>query len=216
MKKLLAVLLSLFAFHNAKAQLNIELLHQLVAHSKDEYDHQITARDKQAITTANQQVNTQLTSVFKKRYNEISQRFIVISYALQTINSSIESALLVQQIIDEHHKIMELLWADPQYIALVIPAEKEILHKAKLLARYILGLMLSAGELNYMKQSDRRVLYDHLTLELRGILSTTRGLTKSLYYSAMLQKIKGKPMDFIKKDKQIAERILNEVKGVIK
>lgn len=216
MKNILLVLLSLFIFHDAKAQLNIELLHQLVAHSKEEYDHQITARDKQAITTANQQVNTQLSSGFKKRYNDINQRFMVISYALQTLNSSIESARLVQQIIDEHQRIMELLWADPQYIALAIPAEKEILVKSKLLARYILGLMLSVGELNYMKQSDRRILYDHLTAELRGILSTTKGLTKSLYYSAMLNKIKDKPIDFIKKDKQIAERILNEIKEVTK
>lgn len=212
MKKIFTALFTLLMSSYTFAQLNVELLHQLVAHSKEEYDLQLTARNNQALNAANQEINTDQSSRYKERYRDLTQRFTVISAALQVLNSSVESAALVQQIIDEHKRIIELISADPKYLPLVIPVEKEIFDKAKLLARYILGLMLSASELNYMKQSDRRVLYEHVIHELREILSASKGLSKSLYYSALLKKLTAKPLDFYHKDKEIAERILNSIK----
>src|SRR5690606_40106744 len=65
----------------SKAQLNIELLHQLVAHSKQEYEKQQTLRSTQVVATANQEINSQQTAKLKSRYREITGRFQVLGTA---------------------------------------------------------------------------------------------------------------------------------------
>src|SRR5690606_6289306 len=49
------------------AQLNVELLHQLVQHSKDEYERQTTARNRQAIASANEEVNRSKMDALKQK-----------------------------------------------------------------------------------------------------------------------------------------------------
>lgn len=58
MKKILIALLFIGISQYANAQLNVELLHQLVGHSKDEYELQVIARNKQAINSTNQEIIT--------------------------------------------------------------------------------------------------------------------------------------------------------------
>lgn len=214
MKKILIALLFIGISQYTNAQLNVELLHQLVGHSKDEYELQVIARNKQAINSTNQEIITEQSSRYKKRYIDLSKRFMVISTALQALNSSVESASIVQQIIQEQQHLIGLVSADPIYLPLVIPTQHEILDKAKLLARYILGLMLSASDLNYMSQSDRRILFDHAIKELREILAISKGLNKSIYYSSLRKKLNATPENFFQQDKEIAQRILNQIEGI--
>ena len=161
-------LLLLFTFNMcllplSKAQLNIELLHQLVAHSKQEYEKQQTLRSTQVVATANQEINSQQTAKLKSRYREITGQLI---------------------------------------------------HRAQQLARYILGLMLTIGEINQMKQSDRRIFYAQVITELKTILSISRSLANSMYYASVLKKVKSQHAfsDFINEDKRIVERILSKIK----
>ncbi len=214
MKKILIALLFIGISQYTNAQLNVELLHQLVGHSKDEYELQVIARNKQAINSTNQEIITEQSSRYKKRYIDLSERFMVISTALQALNSSVESASIVQQIIQEQQHLIGLVSADPIYLPLVIPTQHEIFDKAKLLARYILGLMLSTSDLNYMSQSDRRILFDHAIKELREILAISKGLNKSIYYSSLRKKLNATPENFFQQDKEIAQRILNQIEGI--
>lgn len=197
-----------------KAQLNVELLHQLVEHSKQEYDKQQTLRNSQAITTTNQQVNSQQTSSLKSRYREITQRFGVLGTVLLTLSTSFESSELVDQIIQEQTRILQHVQDDPSKILFALNAQGELITRAQQLAKYILGLMLSLGEINQMKQSDRRILYAHVITELRIILTISRTLANSMYYSSVINKVKeqGAFSDFVNQDKRIVESILSKIK----
>src|SRR5690606_34938118 len=99
-------------------------------------------------------------------------------------------------------------------IILATNSQGELINRAQQLAKYILGLMLSIGEINQMKQSDRRILYGHIITELRNILSISRSLANSMYYASVIKKLKsqGAFSDFINEDKRIVESILSKIK----
>jgi hypothetical protein len=197
-----------------KAQLNVELLHQLVEHSKQEYDKQQSLRNTQVITTTNQEINGQQTATLKSRYREITQRFQVLGTVLLSLTTSLESSQLVDQIIQEQTRIFQYVKDDPSKIILATNSQGELINRAQQLAKYILGLMLSIGEINQMKQSDRRILYGHVITELRNILSISRSLANSMYYASVIKKLKsqGAFSDFINEDKRIVESILSKIK----
>ena len=198
----------------SKAQLNIELIHQLVAHSKQEYDKQKTLGNTQIVSTANQEINSQQTATLKSRYREITGRLQVLGTALLIINTSMESSKLVQQIIKEQSRVLHYVQDDPSMLSLALNSQGELIQRAQQLAKYILGLMLSIGEINQMKQSDRRIFYAQVITELKNILSISRSLANSMYYASVIKKVKSQHAfsDFINEDKRIVERILSKIK----
>src|SRR5690606_4176870 len=146
MRYIILTLLLLITLTKANAQLNVELLHQLVAHSKDEYDRQITARNRQAITTANEEVNREETSKLKTRYRELHSRFQVLGTALQGLSMCLESAPIVTEIINQQKRIIGIVSTHPEFMLLAIDAERDMAEKAVQLARYLTGLFISIGD----------------------------------------------------------------------
>jgi len=215
-KKILSIIVIIFIHFNALAQLNVLLLHQLVEHSKQEYNIQQTLRTTQAITSSNQQINNQKTASLKNTYRTITQRFQLIGTALQTVTTSIESVRLTNEIIDQHNRIINVLKDDPTKIPLVIQAELELVGKARQIARFILGIMVSYGEINQMKQSDRRLLYAHVITELKNILSISKSLHNSIYYTSLMKKLNSKHpfAENLNSDKRIVENILSQLKTI--
>ncbi|MBD1424041.1 hypothetical protein [Sphingobacterium arenae] len=197
----------------ANAQLNVELLHQLVEHSKDEYDRQVTARNRQAVTTANETVNRGETSRLKDRYRQLHSRFQTLGMALQSLSIGIESAPVVTEIINQQNRIVDIVSAHPEFLPLAIDAERDMAGKAIQLARYLTGLFISIGDLNQMKASDRRILYGHVLQELRLIAGASRGLANTMYYSTRKKMLESlNPFaDFINEDKRIVDNILRQL-----
>jgi hypothetical protein len=197
----------------ANAQLNVELLHQLVEHSKDEYDRQITVRNRQAITSANEEVNREETAKLKNRYRQLHSRFQVLGTALQGLSMGLESAPIVTEIIDQQKRIMGIVSAHPEFLLLAIDAEKDMAVKAVQLARYLTGLFISIGDLNQMKASDRRILYGHVLQELRKIAGASRGLAATLYYSTRKKLLDSlNPFSgYINEDKRSVENSLRQL-----
>lgn len=198
----------------AHCQLNVELLHQLVEHSKDEYGRQKDVRDRQAVTTANEEVNNLGTGRLKKRYREIRDRFNVLQNALQGLSMGIESSPIIERIIVHQKKIVEIASENPEHIPLALKSEHETVNKAIQLGRYIAGLFLALGDLNQMKNSDRRILYAHILDELRRIEGASRGLVSTLYYTTRKKSMEGSyPFrDFIDTDRRIVDDILRQLK----
>lgn len=210
---ILTQLLLIIALTRANAQLNVELLHQLVEHSKDEYDRQITARNRQAITTANEEVNREETAKLKTRYRQLHSRFQTLGMVLQGLSMGLESAPIVTEIINQQKRIMGIVSTHPEFLLLAIDAEKDMAEKAVQLARYLTGLFVSIGDLNQMKASDRRILYGHVLQELRAIAGASRGLAVTMYYSRRKKLLDSlNPFSgYINEDKRIVDNILRQL-----
>lgn len=197
----------------ANCQLNVQLLHQLVGHSKDEYERQKDARDRQAVTTTNEKVNSSSTEKLKKKYQEIQDRFSILQTALQGLSMGIESKPIIERIIAHQNKIISVASDHPEFIPLALNSEQEIVTRSLQLGRYITGLFLTVGDLNQMKASDRRLLYGHILTELRQIEGASRALASTLYYTTRKKILDGlNPFrEFINTDKRIVENILRQL-----
>lgn len=86
---------------SASAQLNVELLHQLVAESKSEHERQSDARNNQTLTTGNEAVNKTSLTRLKEKYRDIQSRFKTLGLAISAAQIGIEAYPLVSDIITQ-------------------------------------------------------------------------------------------------------------------
>ncbi|NQD70005.1 hypothetical protein HP439_04620 [Sphingobacterium shayense] len=195
------------------AQLNAELLHQLVEHSKDEHTRQVTARNKQAVTSAQEEVNSHKTADLKAGYTLLESRFKTLQQALQVLSLGLESAPIARDIARQQQRVIDLAAAHPELLIIALTAQKEIGVQASLLTRFLLGLFISAGDLNQMKDSDRRILYSYAVNELRALAASIRTLAKTMEASVYKKDQNSSSFgEFINIDIPIADQVLQREK----
>jgi len=208
-KFILLILVCCF-FYPARAQLNVELLHQLVSESQSENDRQKQAKDKQVITSANEEVNKTQLNKLKNKYREIQSRFKTLGVVLDAAQVGLQATPIVNDIIHQQSLIFQFATNDPILIAMAYNAEVDMAQKAYSLTNYLYGLFISVGDLNQMKASDRKMLFGHVVSELRAIAGAARGLANTMYYSNRKKVLKSlNPFqEYINQDKSLVDGII--------
>lgn len=198
------------------AQLNVELLHQLVQHSKDEHSRQQTARNRQAVTSANEEVNRSKMDELKQKYRRLQSRFHTLGLAIDATQIGLQAAPIITEIIEHQKTIVRLAGDDPLLIAMAYQTEMDIADRAYMLSRYLYALAISIGDLNQMKASDRRLLFGHVLTELRRIEGTSRGLAANMYYTNRKKMLESmNPFsEFVNRDRQLVDNILSKLKQI--
>lgn len=198
------------------AQLNVELLHQLVQHSKDENQRQNTARNRQALTSANEEVNRSKMSNLKEKYRRLQSRFHTLGLAIDATQIGLQAAPIISDIVRQQEAIIRLAGNDPLLIALAYRTEADLAERAYRLSQYLYALAISIGDINQMKSSDRKLLFGHLLTELRRIAGTSRGLASNMYYTSRKRVLESmNPFsEFVNRDRQLVENILSKLKQI--
>lgn len=208
------ILLLLGLVFPSAAQLNVELLHQLVAESKSEHQRQAEARTNQGLTTTNESVNKTALTRLKEKYRDIQSRFKTLGLAISTAQIGLEAYPIVSDIIVQQGIIFDICSSQPLLLPLAVETEADIGDRAYRLLNYLYGLALVAGDLNQMKSADRKMLFSFVVTELRAISGASRGLASTLSYAS-----RKKAMDslnpfsgFINQDKAIIDKIMERAK----
>ncbi|RZJ76784.1 MAG: hypothetical protein EOO45_00990 [Flavobacterium sp.] len=211
MKKGLLFILLSWVFHS-QAQLNVELLHQLVGDSKTEHGKQTDARDRQAVSSANEETNKTLMVRLKDKYREIHSRFKTVSLAISAAQIGIEAYPLLNDIATSQGKIYEMCRDDATLMILAIRSEADMGERAYSLLNFLYALSLSTQDINQMKPSDRKLLFSHVLTELKSIAGASRGLATSLQYSSRKKIFDGlNPFSgFINTDRKLVNDILGK------
>ena len=86
--------------------------------------------------------------------------------------------------------------------------------EAEGLLGYVAGLSLSIGDVNQMKASDRKMLFDYVITELSEIQELSGNLVNTLTYSNLNSLLRSiNPFqNFIDQDKSLAEDIIQNAK----
>lgn len=176
MKVVLMIMLIGLSWQHSQAQTNVALLHQLVDNSKSEHKRQIELRDQQASSSATEEINRSQMSNLKSKYRDIQRRFSMLSTAVNALQVGIECAPIIDKISQDQQKLFRFCQDDPLLIAMAIQSELDLLDRSQMLLRFAYGLMVSVGDLNAMKISDRRMLLGFVLDELRAISSLLNGL----------------------------------------
>ncbi|MES2446610.1 MAG: hypothetical protein V4546_05475 [Bacteroidota bacterium] len=213
MKQLIIFLLILLGVvREGSAQVNVELLHQLVSESKSEHSRQNDAKNKQMVTTANEEVNRSEMGKLKAKYRELQSRFQTLGLAIDAVQIGLQASPVITEIIRQQGLIFQLAGNDPLLITLAYNAEIDMADQAYLLSNYMYGLSISVGDLNQMKASDRKILFGHIVTELQRIAGASRGLAAAMSYASRKKALQSlNPFgDFINEDKRLIDDILRK------
>jgi hypothetical protein len=203
----------IFVSLSCSAQINIALLHQLVSESKREHERQSEARDRQATSTLAEELNRSSMNTLKDRYRQISSRFYVLGGAIDALQIGLEAGPVIEDIYRSQSAIISLCRDDPLLIPLALSAQISLADESQMLLRYLYGLALSAGELNQMRQSDRKLLFFAVISQLRSISGGLRGLYLTLRAAKENKRSKQSPFsDFARRDRALIEDILQKSK----
>jgi len=214
MRNFLFLFFFMLSITQGYAQLNVELLHQLVRHSKDENNHQKTARTRQVITSTNEEVNRSKMEDLKDKYRTLHSRFHTLGLAIDATQIGLQAAPIIREIIDHQSTIFRLTGQDPLLLTIAHQTQVDLVDKAYRLSQFLYALAISIGDINQMKSSDRKLLFEHVLTELRIMAAASRGLAVNMRYSnrkRMLESLN--PFaQYVNRDKQILEGILVKIK----
>jgi hypothetical protein len=197
-----------------RSVLDIPALHQLVDQSESEHQLQVQAKNQQALVTANEQANLTLLGNMKAAYRKLQQRYNTLGTAINIADIGIYATPMVSRIISNQAQIVQLVQKNPALIAVGYTAALQFAAQAESLARYVTGLSLSIGNVNQMKASDRKILFDYVISELSNIQNLSGNMLGMMQYSnlAALLKAANPFQSFIDADMAIARDIITHAK----
>jgi hypothetical protein len=218
MKPILLILAIMTAF-GAKtfAQqkvLDIPALHQLVDESESENKQQVKAKNQQALATANEQANLTLLDKMKATYRTLQQRYNTLGTTINIADIGIYATPMVNRIISNQAHIIQLAQRNPALIAIGYQSAIQFASQAKSLIAYVTGLSLSLGDVNQLKASDRKVLFDYVISELSNIQDLSGSMLNMMQYSSLasLLRVANPFQNFIDADKSIGKEIIQNAK----
>ncbi|WDF77049.1 hypothetical protein PQ469_24505 [Mucilaginibacter sp. KACC 22773] len=218
MKNIIAIFLlwagfGLSAFSQQKI-LNIPALHQLVDESESENKLQVKAKNQQGLATANEQANLSLLEKTKAMYRTLQQRYNTLGTAINIAEIGIYASPMVERIVSNQAQIVQLVQKNPALIAVGYQSALQFTSQARSLVAYVTGLSLSLGDVNQMKASDRKILFDYVISELSNIQDLSGNMLGMMQYSNLSSLIRAANpfQNFIDADKAIAGDIIQNAK----
>jgi hypothetical protein len=217
MKKiLLTALISMISGAGFAQQKTLDIagIHQLVDESKSENTLQVKAKNQQILATANEQANLTVLSKIKATYRTLQQRYNTLGTVINVAEIGLDATPMLKHIISNQSQIISLAEKNPALIAIGYQSEIQFAEKAERLAGYVAGLILSYGDINQMKASDRKMLFDYVISELSTIQELSGNMVNMMQYSSLAALLKAaNPFrDFIDADKSLAGDIIQNAK----
>jgi hypothetical protein len=194
--------------------LDIVGIHQLVSESQSENTLQVKARDQQAVVDANEQANLTMLDKLKKTYRELQQRYNTFGTAINLADIGISASPMVSRIVSNQAQIIQLAQRNPALIAIGYQSALQFVTQAKDLMGYVAGLTLSLGDVNQMKASDRKILFDYVLSELSNIQNLSGNMLNLMQYSNLsaLLKAANPFQNFVDADISIGKEIIQNAK----
>lgn len=219
MKNLFFVVFSLLFLGNVEAfaqqrTLDIIGIHQLVDESISENKLQVKARNQQALATANEQANLTLLDKLKGLYRTLQQRYNTLGTAINAADIGLYATPVVKQIASYQAQIIRLAERNPALVAVGYQSEISFIAQAEDLVGYVAGLVLSYGDVNQMKASDRKLLFDYVLLQLSNIQQLSGNMVNMMQYSSLSSMLKAANpfQNYINADVGMARNILQNAK----
>ena len=217
MKQLITLIIVFGLNAAASAQqktLDIIGIHQLVSESQSENKLQVKARDQQLVVDANEQANLTLLDKLKKTYRELQQRYNTLGTAIDLADIGIYATPMVSRIVSNQTQIVQLVQKNPALIGIGYQSALQFATQAKSLVNYVTGLSLSLGDVNQMKASDRKILFDYVISELSKIQDLSGNMLSMMQYSSLASLLRAANpfQNFIDADKSIGRDIIQNAK----
>lgn len=183
MKVLLLAIFVLGCLPHSRADyISYYLIHTGVDHTLKEHERQTKIRNQQALVTTLEETNKNETNRLRSTYDKMISRLNQLGLVIDAAFLTQEAYPTLNTIIRTQKMIVEKVAEYPYLIPFAMENETHVVQKAHSLINYMVGLVVSLGDLNAMKPGDRKLLLSHALNELRTVaglsyrmLSTLRG-----------------------------------------
>jgi hypothetical protein len=194
--------------------LDIPALHQLVDESESENKLQVKAKNQQAVASANEQANLTLLTKTKNMYRTLQQRYNTLGIAINIADIGIYATPMVSRIVSNQAQIIQLVQKNPALIAIGYQSALQFTIQARSLVSYVTGLTLALGDVNQMKASDRKMLFDYVISELSNIQDLSGNMLNMMQYSSLAALLRAANpfQNFIDADIAIGKEIIQNAK----
>jgi hypothetical protein len=212
----IALIVQVAIITNCIAQVNVVLLHQLVGQSESEHARQQDARDKQLLLNSGEQINSKSMERLQSTYGAVTARLKVLNLVISAGQIGLQASPIIDEIVEQQRLIFRQAAKDPLLLTLAYGAEADLADQAYQLSNYLYGLLLSMGDVNQMKASDRRILFAHVLSELRRMAGASQGLAMSMQHAVRLKLNTAiNPFSgYVNKDKQLIEIIMRNASNI--
>ena len=193
-----------------KENVSFPMMNQEIRHTMQENERQKEMKNWQDTNLATEVVNKKQWEKFRETTTKIQERLRIVDFAMQAIPIGYAIFLESQKIQDIQSKIVEEIQTAPYSLLVVLPAEIKFVDDLQMIVRLLTGIVLSYGAINQMEKAERKILLEYALEEV------TRLRRDSYFMLMKIRDIKRKVewtkfvvLNYINKDKQIVEQIIN-------
>lgn len=200
---------------HAKSWICYQLIHTEVDNTLKEYGRQKKIKSNQELVGAQEKINKEKTGFFQEQYERIRSRLNSVGLLIEAGVLSLQAYPVLQEIRKTQSDIVDVVSNSPSLAFLAFESEAEITDKALSVIRFMTGIVISYGDINQMKPSDRKMLLDHAMSELQAINTNSYLLLSTLRRAKHQQNMgNSKFADWINEDQKIIRDILIKAKAL--
>ncbi|MDY0930704.1 hypothetical protein [Chryseobacterium sp. CFBP8996] len=193
-----------------KENVSFPMMNLEIRHTMEEHDRQKEMKNRQVANLASENVNKKQWEKFRETTAKIQDRLRIVDFAMQAIPTGYVIYLESQKISELQSQILAEIQTAPYAIASILPAEIKFVDDMQMIVRLLTGIVVSYGAINQMEKAERKILLEYalqevkqLTLDARIMLMKIRDLKQKIAW------IKFQILNYINKDKQIIQEIIN-------
>lgn len=193
-----------------KENVSFPMMNLEIRHTMEEHDRQKEMKNRQVANLTSENVNKKQWEKFRETTAKIQDRLRIVDFAMQAIPTGYVIYLESQKISELQSQILAEIQTAPYAIASILPAEIKFVDDMQMIVRLLTGIVVSYGAINQMEKAERKTLLEYalqevkqLTLDARIMLMKIRDLKQKIAW------IRFKILNYINKDKQIIQEIIN-------
>jgi len=189
-------------------------MHVMIDHTLREHERQTDIRNTQAITAAQEENNKAKLNEVKEVYTKIRSRLNSLGFIFNSVSFTIDAIPIINRVVSRQRELINLASSHPKLAAFHIGNEVKILDKLQLLARFMTALLITYQDINQMKASDRKTLFDHGLYQLQDIYIATNQIyqnCQNYLYAEQLKKMEIKY--WVNREKNMIEQIIQNAKN---
>ncbi|WHF51947.1 hypothetical protein QGN23_01410 [Chryseobacterium gotjawalense] len=193
-----------------KENVSFPMMNQEIRHTMQENERQKEMKNWQDTNLATEAINKKQWEKFKETTTKIQDRLRTVDFAMQAIPTGYVIFIESQKIQDIQSKIITEIQTAPYSLIVVLPAEIKFVDDMQMIVRLLTGIVLSYGAINQMEKSERKILLEYALEEVTRLrrdsffmLMTIRDIKRKVEWTKFVV------LNYINKDKQIVEQIIN-------
>ncbi|MGV8135960.1 MAG: hypothetical protein AB2L20_12155 [Mangrovibacterium sp.] len=217
-RTLLIIVITLILFlkdTHAKSWICYQLIHTEVDNTLKEYGRQKKIKANQELVGAQEKINKEKTGFFQEQYEKIRSGLNSVGMLIEAGVLSLQAYPVLQEIRKTQSDIIDVVSNSPSLAFLAFESEAELTDKALSVIRFMTGIVISYGDINQMKPSDRKMILNHAMSELQAINSNSYLLLSFLRRAKRQQDMGNAEFaDWINEDQKIIRDILIKAKAI--